>query len=187
MFISFYKSNENPYSIYQINKLVDGEIKLRDFSSRKQKEKLISLKQENLKDVTFEKLLSNSNNFENCFEGYEGEYYFGDRDVTFRKGNDYLVSYVNKGAPEFSEKEDGYIVIHFNINCNKLVGDFGLIQMTKDYKKARFSKDLVKYLTTKVATLRDWSDIKKTWVKYKDVHAFLMFKIEEGKITDLCP
>ncbi len=186
IFLSFVKDNNNPQPIYQIEKVNNDFILLKDFSSQLKKDKTIKLRSIDDGYSDYNKMLVGIQEYENCFDGYQGEYYYND-DVTYKKGNEYLLDYIKKNAP-IDHNHSGYIVVHFNVNCEKIVGDFGLIQMTKDYKKTKFSIDLVKHIVDKVATLTDWPDFSSSnWRYYKDVRAFLMFKIENGKITDLCP
>ncbi|WP_440122754.1 hypothetical protein [Tenacibaculum sp. Ill] len=188
LFLSFSKQTENSLPILQITVISDSNISLKNYSVRDIEGQKVLLKTSSINNKDFSTSIKESNEFENCFEGYQGEYYYGD-DVTFKKGNEFLKNYVNDGLPEIKEnRKEGYIIIHFNVNCNKNVGDFGLIQMTRDYKKTSFSNELVKHLINKVASLKDWPKVEGLeWLKYKDVHAFLMFKIDNNKIVDVCP
>ena len=92
-----------------------------------------------------------------------------------------------QNAPTLSD-ENGYINVHFTINCEGKVGHIGLEQMDFKYQKTSFSYPLVNHIIGEVVKLREWPKIKPLdGMEYKDVHAFLMFKIENGKINDLCP
>lgn len=81
-------------------------------------------------------------------------------------------------------KGNGYITIHFTINCNYEIGRFGLEQMDMNYDAAKYDKELIKHLITKIAEIKNWNS-KRNFEN--DIHYFLMFKIENGKIIDLCP
>ncbi|WP_417785698.1 hypothetical protein [Tenacibaculum sp.] len=187
LFLSLSKHTENPLPILQITAVSDSNVLLKNYSVRDIEEQKILLKESSLNNKYFSISMKESKKFENCFEGYQGEYYYGD-DVTFKEGNEFLMNYVNNGIPEIQENKKGYIIIHFNVNCNKEVGDFGLIQMSRDYKKTSFPSELVEHLTNKVASLKDWPNVGGIeWLNYKDVHAFLMFKIDNNKIVDVCP
>jgi hypothetical protein len=59
--------------------------------------------------------------------------------------------------------------------------------MDVKYQKTNFSFDLVNHIIGHVLQLKNWPMIKSDFLEYKDVHAFLMFKIKNGKIIDLCP
>lgn len=184
-FLSMHKSGDNPQPIYQIKERHKDSIVLIDFSSRYIKE--MSYNKSSMATTEFKEQLSQAAAYTNCYDGYQGEYYSSD-DVTYNKGNDYILSLVNEDAPDV-DTGSGYIVVHFNINCESTVGNYGLIQMDKTYKETSFSNQLVQHLVTKVSELSDFpsSESGASWLYYRDVHAFLMFKIENGKITDLCP
>jgi hypothetical protein len=83
----------------------------------------------------------------------------------------------------------GYLIVHYNINCSGKVGNFGLTQMNRDFKATSFTKEFVNHIINKVSELEDFpsSNSQLEWLNYKDVHAFLMFKINKGKIVDVCP
>lgn len=184
-FFSFQKEKSNPQPIYQIIDYNSERFELKDFSSKEIKN--ISFYKDSISSENYTESIENSSYYSNCFDGYQGEYYFGE-DVTYNKGNEYLIDYVKTDAPK-KDIKSGYIIVHFNINCSGNVGRFGLIQMDRDYKKTLFSKELVKHIFNKVKTLNDFpsSYSQMEWLDYKDVHAFLMFKIHNGKIVDLCP
>src|SRR5690606_28541688 len=140
-FLSFQKKNDNPQPIFQIIDYDSGIIKLLDFSSREVKE--ISFQKTSIIREDFQELIKQTTYYSNCFDGYQGEYYIGD-DVTFSKGNEYLIENIKRDAPTNNTKS-GYIIVHFNINCQGNVGRFGLIQMDRYFKEILFSKELVSH------------------------------------------
>jgi len=120
--------------------------------------------------------------FERCMEGQPGEYYH--KDLTYIKGNEFLIKKISENAPKASG--DGFITLHFTLNCEGEMGNLGLEQMDRDYKSASFEPALVQHLIDEVMQLKEWPEVEPGWF-YKDIHSFLMFKITNGKITDLCP
>ncbi|RUA34391.1 MAG: hypothetical protein DSY77_05285 [Bacteroidetes bacterium] len=183
-FLSFQKESDNPQPIYRITGYDSQKIELVDFSSRDTKR--ISFNKDSISIDEFKKQVEDTAPYSNCYDGYQGEYYYDD--VTFNKGNEFIASYVNDNLPK-NESKSGYIIIHFNINCFGNVGDFGLIQMNRDYKETSFSKEIVSHIINRVSELKDFpaSESQIEWLNHKDVHAFLMFKLDHGKITDVCP
>ncbi len=181
-FLSFDKGSDNPQSIYQINSLDTNEMTIKDFSAPTMK--TIDLMPIN--EEVFIKDQKTSTPYEQCYDGYQGEYYYGD-DVTYLQGNEYVVNYVNTDIP--IAQNDGYIMVHFVVNCKKQLGRFGLIQMDRFYKKTEFSNILISHIIQKVSELKDWPSTisPPRYAHYMDVHAFFMFKIRNGKIVDLCP
>lgn len=129
---------------------------------------------------------SDYSTYSTCLDSRPGEYYFNN-DVGYAKGNQYLLRQIQQNAPE-SGSDNGYITVHFTINCHQSVGRFGLEQMNRKYQSAQFDAELVQYLVDFIAQLDEWENADKIDSgMYRDVHAFYMFKIENGKITDICP
>jgi hypothetical protein len=184
-FLSLQKENSNPQPIYQIVEYDLSNIELKDYSSRDSKN--IKFYKDSLDIKDYEKLIKSTSSYSNCFDGYQGEYYFGD-DVTFNNGNNYIIKYVNENIPN-NEINSGYLIVHFNINCSGKVGKFGLIQMNREFKATSFTKEIVNHVINKVSELEDFpaSNSQLEWLDYKDVHSFLMFKLDNGKIVDVCP
>ncbi|WP_100678771.1 hypothetical protein [Avrilella dinanensis] len=129
---------------------------------------------------------SDYSTYSTCLDSRPGEYYFNN-DVGYAKGNQYLLRQIQQNAPE-SGSDNGYITVHFTINCHQNVGRFGLEQMNRKYQPAQFDAELIQYLVNFIAQLDEWENADKIDSgMYRDVHAFYMFKIENGKITDICP
>jgi len=185
-FISFQKKEENPQLIFQIADFSHNNIELIDFSAKAVK--TIELKKENNKITDFYKILENTSYYSNCFDGYQGEYYY-EKDGIFKKGNQYLLNVVKSDEPILNELNSGYIIVHFNVNCKGTIGNYSLIQMNKRFETNTFSKELVGHIFNKINSIKDWTPTSSSidWLPYKDVHTFLMFKIKNGKITEVLP
>lgn len=183
-FFFLQKENNNPQPIYRITGYDSQKIELQDYSSRVYKS--ISFYKDSFNIDEYEGQLKNTPAYANCYDGYQGEYYYDD--VTFNKGNQYIINYVNDNLST-NESKSGYIIIHFNINCFGNVGNFGLIQMDREFQRTAFSKEFVNHIINRVSKLNDFpaTESQTEWLNHKDVHAFLMFKLEHGKITDVCP
>ncbi len=182
VFISTTEDLSNPQGFYRVTQANKNKIELRYYIDE----------YEQIETYNHEKSLKklDATSYKNCFDGHQGEYYYqskADIDVTFKKGNEYLIKKISKNAP--LDKGDGYIIVHFNINCHGQVGRPGLQQMDKQYKSTKFSLPLIKHIINQVSQLDEWPTTESGYdeISYKDVHSFLMFKIEKGKIIDLCP
>lgn len=129
---------------------------------------------------------SDYSTYSTCLDSRPGEYYFNN-DVGYAKGNQYLLRQIQQNAPE-SGSDNGYITVHFTINCHQNVGRFGLEQMNRKYQPAQFDAELVKHLVNYITKLNEWENVEQdNFIDYQDIHSFYMFKIENGKITDICP
>lgn len=176
LFFSENEVAENPQMLYQITDFGDKTFSIQYYRNNK---RII----EDYTKANKENFQADAPFYSNCLEGQPGEYYHPPQ-ITYNKGNEYLVQKISANAP--LDKGNGYITIHFRINCNGKIGRLGLEQMDPDYQPTSFSVPLVEHIITEVTKLKDWPEVKPRHF-FKGVHAFLMFKIENGKITDLCP
>lgn len=176
LFFSENELPENPQMLYQITDLENnGSFRIKYYRNSDEMEEVYSL-------AEVQELPQDLPVFSKCLDGQPGEYYHDN--ITYQQGNDYLLKKIGAEAPV--AEGDGYITIHFTVNCEGKVGRLGLEQMDPEYRSASFSPALVKHLISEVTALKDWPEIPPGSF-YKDVHAFLMFKIRDGKITDLIP
>lgn len=178
LFMSCNSGFQNPQPIMQVLKVTKNALTIRYFDGD---EDIIRTFEKSSKPET------KSASYTNCYDGHVGEYYHNTTDVTYRKGNEYLINKISKGAP--MDEGDGYIIVQFNVNCQSKAGRPGLIMMDKSYQKRQFSLSLVSHILKEVMALTDWPDTVSDYKNfyYEDAHCFLMFKIENGKIVDLCP
>ena len=176
LFLEIKQSKENDTKrLYQIIKLNKNTLSLVYYDQR---EKITETFKKSTRKNIPEK------EFSVCLDSHPKEYYATDPDYKYTKGNNYILSKIGKSAP--LTKGNGYITIHFTINCAKEIGRFGVEQMDTLYKPATYNPDLIKHLINEIALLKDWPDFVRNSTQH-DIHAFLMFKIKDGKIVDLCP
>lgn len=174
-FFSEGQDRENTINLYQVTKVDSKSFSLRSFR--------------NMEEITETFKISEAPGeaseiaiFERCMEGQPGEYYHDN--ITFSKGNEFLINKIGKNAPPASG--DGYITVLFTINCKGETGHLGLEQMDTEFQSTSFESALVKHIIKEVMEIKDWPQIPRGRF-YKDIHSFLMFRIKNGKITDLCP
>ena len=175
VFLSEGQDKPNSVNLYQVTEIDEKCFSLRSFRNN---EEYI----EQFKNSEAPEEASKIHIFERCMEGQPGEYYHDN--LTYRKGNEFLIRKISKNAPPASG--DGYITVHFTINCNGKMGHLGLEQMDPEFQSTSFDPALVKHIILEVMDLKDWPEIKSGKF-YRDIHSFLMFRIRNGKITDLCP
>lgn len=186
-----------PYKLIEKNNLLFFKIKLSKENDTKRLYQIIKLNNNTLSLVYYDQREKITETFKRstlkhlpekefsvCLESYPREYYFDNPDYTYTKGNNYILSKMNKNAP--IAEGDEYITIHFTINCVKEIGRFGVEQMDLLYKPATYNPDLIKHLINEIALLKDWPNFVRYTLQH-DVHAFFLFKIKNGKIVDVCP
>lgn len=125
---------------------------------------------------------NNSSNFKMCWDRRPNEYYNFEPDISYTHGNNALLKRLIKDAP--STKGNGFITIHFAINCEGKVGRFGLEQMDTEYKSASYDPQLIKHLIHEISKITEWNLPEKIQT---DTHRFFMFKVTNGKITEVWP
>ncbi|MBA5791281.1 hypothetical protein H1R17_14055 [Flavobacterium sp. xlx-214] len=184
-----------PYELFQKNNSLFLEIKQSKENDTKRLYQIIKLNKKTLSLVYYDQREKITETFKKstlkympekefsvCLDSHPKEYYNGD--YTYTKGNNYILSKIGKNAP--LAKGNGYITIHFTINCAKEIGRFGVEQMTSLYQPTTYNPELIKHLINEITLLKDWPNFEQ--ISYhKDIHAFFMFKIKDGKIVDLCP
>ena len=175
LFFSKDQEPDKPQTLYQISRVDDNSFSLRTFRNNEEITELLEISDES-------KSTRKLSTFKRCMEGQPGEYYHDN--LTYVKGNEYLIRKISKNAPEASG--DGYITVHFTLNCKGKIGNPGLEQMDLEFQSTSFNAGLVQHIITEVMNLKDWPEIKPG-IFYKDIHSFLMFRIKNGKIIDLCP
>lgn len=175
IFLSTHQQAGISETLFQISEVDAESFKLRTFRDLEEQTERFEISEAT---ESTQKIRS----FERCMEGQPGEYYHDN--LTYRKGNEFLIKKIGENAPEASG--DGYITVHFTLNCNGEMGHLGLEQMDREFQSTSFDPGLVQHIISEVMALKDWPEIKPGRL-YKDIHSFLMFRIKNGKITDLCP
>lgn len=175
IFLSEGQDRANAVNLFQVTKVGSESFSLRSFRNMEEEIETYKISEE-------PEEASKIHLFERCMEGQPGEYYHDN--LTYPKGNEFLIRKISKNAPPASG--DGYITVHYTINCNGEMGHLGLEQMDREFQTTSFEPALVKHLIQEVMELKDWPEIPAGRF-YKDIHSFLMFRIKNGKITDLCP
>ena len=84
---------------------------------------------------------------------------------------------------------NGYITFQFIIDCSgKIQPKIKVLQTDEHYKKIYFEKDFINQLFTFIKTLDKW---KIARINNKEVplayHAFITFKIQDGKVVSIIP
>lgn len=176
VFINFYDGEPSLYTrFYQLNDLQEDKFSLIHYAETK---KIVDVYTLNSR----KHIENNSTHFKICYERRPYEYYNFESDIEYIHGNKALFERVSKNAP--LTEGNGYITLHFAINCKGKVGRFGLEQMDSKYQSALYNPELVKYLIQEISKITEWNlpeDIST------DIHRFIMFKVTNGKITEVCP
>jgi hypothetical protein len=171
-------TQDNSYPIYHIEYLDKEKLELSYFTDFKAKTKIYS-------KIESKSKVSDPNNYSLCNDHYQSIYYVGE-DIRYSKGLEHLKNYLQSGMTEISGQ--GYINLHFTINCNGVVGRFGLELLDENYSPTDFDPSAIKHIVNKVSELKEWDNIDKISHRgAKDAKLFFLIKIKNQKITEVCP
>jgi len=176
VFFSFYNGELNSYNRwYQLSKLQNDTLSLVHYAETKKIIDIYTLNSAKNREP-------NSSNFKMCRDRRPYEYYNFDPDISYKHGNSALLRRLVKDAP--LTKGNGFITIHFAINCQGKVGRFGLEQMDTEYKSTSYNPKLIKHLIQQISKITEWNLPENITT---DTHRFFMFKVTNGKITEVWP
>lgn len=168
----------NPYSIYHLKHINKDKIELSYFTDFESKTKIYS-------KIQSKPLVSDALRYSLCNDHYQSMYYVGD-DIRYSKGLDHLKTYLQNGMPDVSN--EGYINLHFTINCRGEVGRFGLELLDENYLPTDFDPLVIKHIVDKVSNLKEWDNLDKISHRgAKDAKMFFLIKIKNHKLTEVCP
>lgn len=168
---------DNPYPIYKVTKTSENEISLTHFIDFEPKIKTYKKAES--------KNFSDYNSYSLCQDYYQSLYYHGD-DVRYVKGLDFLLEQLQKDAPKI--EGEGFINIHFTINCNGDVGRLGLEILDRNYQQMDVEPILIKHIVDQIRQLNDWSNLdRKDQRGSKDVKMFYLIQFANQQISEVCP
>jgi len=176
VFFSFYVGELNLYNrLYQLTNLQKDKFSFVHYAETKKIVDVYTVNSAKNQEI-------NSSNFKMCLDSRPYEYYNYEPDIKYTHGNNALLKRLIKDAP--TTKGNGFITIHFAINCKGKVGRFGLEQMDTKYQSASYDPKLIKHLIQQISKITEWDLPEKIQT---DTHRFLMFKVTNGKITEVWP
>lgn len=168
---------KNPYPIYQVVKAEKNEIELAYFTDFERKIKTYK--------STDEVNPNYSATYRLCKDSFQSLYYVGE-DVRYAKGLDHLLLYLQQDAPKTDG--DGFINIHFTINCNGEVGRLGLELLDRTYQPKDFDPEIIQHIVDKVKQINDWDNVEKIdYMGAKDAKSFLLIQVANQQIVEVCP
>lgn len=168
---------DNPYPIYHVKKASEDEISLTHFIDFEPKIKTYKKAES--------KNFSDYNSYSLCQDYYQSLYYHGD-DVRYVKGLDFLLEQLQKDAPKI--EGEGFITIHFTINCHGDVGRLGLEILDRNYQQMDVEPVLIKHIVDQITQLNEWYNLdQEKWRGSKDVKMFYLIQFANQQITEVCP
>lgn len=170
-------NKENPYPMYQVFDWNGRILELRNFIDFETRSNIYTL----AKDNTF----SGYHNYSLCKNDFQKIYYMGE-DARYSYGLEHLLNTLQHNAP--NAENDGFINIHFTINCKGEVGRLGLELLDTKYKPTSFNPELIKHIVDKVVKIKSWDNyLEDPYYGSKDIKSFFLIKVKHQKIVDVCP
>ncbi|OYX26588.1 MAG: hypothetical protein B7Z06_05410 [Flavobacteriales bacterium 32-35-8] len=97
-----------------------------------------------------------------------------------------LETFKVKYKPIKSKIQNGLIRIRFVVNCEGKAGRFRTLQSDYDYKEIEFDKRIVSQLIEITKEIDNWEILFRDEMPV-DYYFYLIFKISDGRITEILP
>ncbi|TAG18579.1 MAG: hypothetical protein EAZ32_13385 [Cytophagia bacterium] len=121
-------------------------------------------------------------NWINYYYAYQGKY---------KISSETLVKEANEKIKENRTSASGFVTVRFVINCKGEKGAYEVLETDKNYEATTFDKTLTDALLAYVTGLDLWpigySQYDKQNPQPRDYYAFITFKFDNGKITEIIP
>lgn len=132
--------------------------------------------------------LGSAPNFKLCgSENSIADYYNGDPDAGFTKGNKVLLKHLKSkiDTTAFNDFE-GILTIRFVISCEATLGRFVAEAYDFDYQKQGLPENVVPVVIQSLLELNDWQATEIRGER-RDSYAYISLKIKDAEIIDLLP
>ena len=112
--------------------------------------------------------------------------YYG-TDTHARRDKREILTHFLKGFTSSPEIHDtGFISVRFMVNCMGVAGRFRVTEFDKSYAPIKFDTRITSQLLKLSKDVKDWEPIRFDSGSY-DSYCYFLFKIEDGKLTDVLP
>lgn len=132
--------------------------------------------------------LSDNPNFKVCNGDEQILQYFnlGEGPVYNGEKSTILNTFQSSFKPITDKDQNGLIRIRFVVNCEGKADRFRVLQSDYNYQEIEFDKRIVTQLTNIAKGIQNWQILYRDEVPV-DYYMYLIFKITDGKITEILP
>ena len=109
----------------------------------------------------------------------EGPKYIGEKSTI-------LNTFISKYIPLKENSQKGLIRIRFVVNCKGKAGRFRVLQSDNEYNEIEFDEKIVNQLLGITKEIENWEILNRNDVPV-DYYLYLIFKINDGKLTEILP
>jgi|SRR5690606_4046578 len=138
------------------------------------------IEQNNEMDDTEFKACMGDENILQYFHLQEGPMYYGEKPGIQNTFN-------TKYKPVTGNNQNGYIRIRFVVNCEGKAGRFRILQSDYDYNEIQFDESIVDQLLEITKGMENWEILYGNEKIPIDYYLYLIFKINDGQITEILP
>lgn len=137
-------------------------------------------------DIVPDSMLDNPD-FKICNTNEQIIQYFNDGNgIQYQGGKPIIDSLFFNIFHSVKVNQSGFIRIRFVVNCFGETGRFRLLGSDLNYQPYQFTPEITEQLTQITKSMDGWQP--KTWKGMKvDYYQYLIFKIENGKLTHILP
>ncbi|MEM1325123.1 MAG: hypothetical protein AAGI23_04165 [Bacteroidota bacterium] len=138
-------------------------------------------------DIEFDAAMDNPD-FELCTDDSQIKQYFNDSQGLEYEGEKYTLERTIRDQydTQKAKKESGWLRIRFVVNCKGKTDRFRVIGADENYEARDFHKSITDQLLNIAKSLDGW--LPKTIDGQQiDYYQYLVFKIEDGQLTEILP
>jgi hypothetical protein len=143
-------------------------------------------------DIDFDPNLDKKD-FQLCGNGYGYQYFNDEKGIMYEGEKKAIeIEFKEKYQSKNVKKENGSIRIRFLVNCKGQTDRFRIIGMDNNFQEKTFDTSITDQLVSISKSLKGWkykefySHANKQYVPY-DYYQYLIFKINDGQITEILP
>ena len=104
----------------------------------------------------------------------------------FRGSKSTFKKYILENFNTTDNSDNGFLNLRFIINCKGEVGRIEINELDIDYKPSKFSPNLVKQIVELSSRKENWN-ISNIKGEQLDSYMYLIYKIENGEISEILP
>jgi len=125
--------------------------------------------------------------FKPCYGEYRVKQYFNyGNGLVYEGEKTALVNIFKEKFQSVDTAKSGFIRIRFIVNCEGKTGRFRLTSSDKNFQPAQFAACITDQLMTITKSLDGWLPLPDT-TSPEDYYQYLVFKIEDGRLTEIMP
>lgn len=126
-----------------------------------------------------------SENFKRCSDTLPIGFYHSAAPYAYKGSKRNFVNYIHKNYRNQGFFDNGFLNLRFLINCHGDIGDIEVNELDEDYLSTNLNNEMVEQIINLSVNKQNWRlpNLDKPY----DVYMYLIYKIENGNITEILP